>query len=285
MGERLFGTTGLEATLLAAKSAQGERFHSKEELLAFSRAFLNRAKTQTAALLISRLPRQDVEVEPERDFEEAAGVSSHLEIQPDVAKPAIYRIQLGNWADQTHAEAEITVAHESLPGHHLQVALARELNASSRLSNLISLPAYQEGWARYAEALAEEAHVYDTPDAAILRRVWPARGMVVDPGLHAFHWSREQAIRYLVSTGRYTRKSANDTVDRIAAMPGQLTAYDSGALEIGALRAEAERRLGKQFDLKAFNEAVLSEGVVPLAELRRHVLAWMDAREKKRTVD
>jgi uncharacterized protein (DUF885 family) len=284
LGGRLFGTTDLEGALRAAKSAQGERFHSKEELLSFSRGFLNRAKAQTASLLIPRLPTQNVVIEPERAFEEAAGVSSHLESQPDVGKPAIYRIQLANWAEQTHAEAEIVVAHESLPGHHLQIALARELNSSSRLSKLTSLPAYQEGWARYAEGLAEEAQVYDTPDAAILRRVWPARGMVVDPGLHAFHWTREQAIDYLVSTGRYSRNSADDLVDRIAAMPGQLTAYDSGALEIRALRIEAERRLGKNFDLKAFNEAVLSEGVVPLAELRRHVLAWVDARANNRTV-
>ena len=284
MGRRLFGTTDLQTTLLAAKSAQGEHFRSKQELLAFSRGFLGRAKAQTAALLIPRLPGQAVVVEPERDFEEAAGVSSHLEVQPDVARPAVYRIQLDDWADQSRAEAEIVVAHESLPGHHLQIALARELHSSSRLSRLISLPAYQEGWARYAEGLAEEADVYDTPGAAILRRVWPARGMVVDPGLHAFHWTRDQAIRYLVSTGRYTRKSANDMVDRIAVLPGQLTAYDSGALQIRALRAEAERRLGRKFDLKAFNEAVLDEGVVPLAELRRHVLAWVETRVKSRAV-
>jgi uncharacterized protein (DUF885 family) len=281
MGKRLFGTTDLQAILLAAKSAQGERFGSKEELLTFSRAFLNRARAQTADSLIPRLPTQDVVVEPERDFEEAAGVSSHLDIQPDATKPAKYRIQLGNWAEQSLAEAEIVVAHESLPGHHLQIALARELNSSSRLSKLISLPAYQEGWARYAEGLAEEVHMYDTPDAAILRRVWPARGMVVDPGLHAFHWTREKAIRYLVSTRRYTRKSANDMVDRIAVMPGQLTAYDSGALEIRALRTEAEQRLGKKFDLKAFNQIVLEEGAVPLAELRRHVIASLDMPEGK----
>ena len=152
----------------------------------------------------------------------------------------------------------------------------------SRLSKLISLPAYQEGWARYAEGLAEEAGVYDTPHAAILRRIWPARGMVVDPGLHAFHWSRERAIRYLVSTGRYTRKSVDDMVDRIAVMPGQLTTYDSGALEIRELRTEAERGLGKRFDLNAFNEAVLEEGVVPLAELARHVRAWLESQGASR---
>jgi uncharacterized protein (DUF885 family) len=108
-----------------------------------------------------------------------------------------------------------------------------------------------------------------------LRRIWPARGMVVDPSLHVFHWTRERAIQYLVSTGRFTPKSADDTVDRIAVMPGQLTAYDSGGLEIRALRTEAQQRLGDRFDLREFNKIILKESVVPLSELRRHVQAWL----------
>lgn len=281
LGRRLYGASDVASALAAAKAAPGEHFASKDELLAFSRGFVARAKAKTAASLIARLPVQDVVVEPERAFEDAAGVSSHLDPQPDVSKPAVYRIELGDWASETRAEAEIVVAHETLPGHHLQIALARELSPQTRLSKLVSNPAYQEGWARYAEGMAEEAGIYDTPDAAILRRVWPARGMVVDPGLHAFHWTREQAIRYLVSTGRFTRKSADDEVDRIAVMPGQLTAYDSGGLEIRALREAARRRLGDRFDLKAFNRVVLDEGVVPLSELRRHVLVWLDAQAQR----
>jgi uncharacterized protein (DUF885 family) len=273
LGRKDFGATTLEATLSAVKSAPGEHFKSKEDLLAFSRAFIARARAGTSASLITRLPIQDVVVEPVRAFEE--GVSSHLDPQPDVSKPAVYRIQLNDWAAETRAEAEIVVVHETLPGHHLQIALARELSPRSRLSKLISLPAYQEGWARYAEGLAEEANIYDTPGAAILRRVWPARGMVVDPGLHVFHWSRQQAIEYLVSTGRFTGKSADEEVDRIAVMPGQLTSYDTGALEIRALRSEAEQQLGSRFDLKAFNRVILEEGVVPLPELRREVMVWL----------
>ncbi|MBY8828890.1 DUF885 domain-containing protein [Hephaestia mangrovi] len=282
LGRELYGTSDIPTTLSRVKAAPGEHFKSRDELLAFSRHFLARAKSKTAASLIGQLPKQDVVVEPERAFEEAAGVSSHLDIQPDTTKPAIYRIELGNWASETRAEAEIVVAHESLPGHHLQIAFAREISPATRLSKLISNAAYQEGWARYAEGMAEEAGIYDTPNAAILRRIWPARGMVVDPGLHTFHWTRAQAIKYLMSTGRFTRKSADAEVDRIAVMPGQLTAYDSGALVIFALRDEAERQLGKRFDLKAFNQVVLEEGVVPLNELRRHVTAWIASQSHPR---
>ena len=84
--------------------------------------------------------------------------------------------------------------HETAPGHYLQKALARELQPPTRLSKLIDNDAYAEGWARYAEAMGEEAGIYDMEDAAIMRRLWPARGMVVDPGLHALHWTRQQAV-------------------------------------------------------------------------------------------
>ena len=165
--------------------------------------------------------------------------------------------------------------HETIPGHFLQKAKARELQAPTALSKLIENSAYSEGWARYAEALGEEAHLYDTEDAAILRRVWPARGMVVDPGLHAFGWTRQQAVQYIMAAGRDTLESAEDLVDRIAVMPGQLTSYDSGGLEMMALRREAEAKLGRRFDLQRFNRTILEEGVVPLSELRFHVEAWL----------
>jgi uncharacterized protein (DUF885 family) len=99
--------------------------------------------------------------------------------------------------------------------------------------------------------------------------------MVVDPGLHVFHWTRQQAVDYIVSSGHFTPDEANDYVDRIAVMPGQLASYDSGGLEIKRLRAEAKAKLGVRFDLQRFNRAVLEEGVVPLGDLRVHVEAWM----------
>jgi uncharacterized protein (DUF885 family) len=278
LGRKLYGKSDVASILAAIKARPEEHFKSKDELLVFSRDFLDRVGSKTAQRLITHMPMQNVVIQPERAFEEQAAVSSHLDPQPDSTRPEIYRIELGNWATETRAEAEIVVAHETLPGHHLQIALARELSTPTRLGKLTSISAYQEGWARYAEALAEEAGIYDTQDAAILRRIWPARGMVLDPGLHAFHWTREKAVQYLLSTGRYTAKSADDTIDRIAVMPGQLTAYDTGGLEIRELRAEAQQRLGTAFDLKEFNMAVLEEGVVPLNELRRHIKSWLAQR-------
>jgi uncharacterized protein (DUF885 family) len=274
-GQRDFQTADVATLLARIKADPAEHFQSKDELLAFSGDFLAQAKAKTAEKLIAQMPAQDAVVEPERPFEDQAGVSSHYDPQPDTHKPATFRIELGDWATETRGEAEITAAHEVWPGHHLQISLARDLQPPTRFAKIAGNSAYIEGWARYAEAMAEEAGIYHDRGALILRRIWPARGMVVDPGLHAFHWTRQQAIDYLVATGRFNAKSADDAVDRIAVIPGQLTAYDSGGLEIRALRQEAREKLGTRFDLKAFNRTVLEEGVVPLSELKAHVEDWI----------
>ena len=280
MGKTRFGTADVASILKTITNDPSEHFRSKDELLAFSRNFLARAKAKTAAFVIDALPVQNAIVEPERPFEDLAGTSSHYVAEPDDSKPATFAIELGNFASETRAEAEITAVHEVWPGHHLQIALARQLQPPTRFSKLVSISGYQEGWARYAEGLGEELGIYDDGDARIMRRIWPARGMVVDPGLHAFHWTRKQAIGYLVGTGRYTAKSADDLVDRIAVMPGQLAAYDSGGLQIAGLRRHAQAALGSRFDLKSFDRAVLEEGVVPLAELSAHVEHWIARMHK-----
>lgn len=274
VGEKDYHSADFQTIVTDIKSKPAEHFQSKEDLLAFSRQFLQRAKETTAARLISVMPRQDVVIRPLPPFEEDAGVGSRFQQEPDPTKPAAYLIRLSDWKTQTRADAEIVTLHETVPGHYLQKALAHELQPT-RLSKLIDNAAYVEGWARYAEALGEEAKIYDTDDAAIMRRLWPARGMVLDPGLHAFHWTRQQAIDCIVSSGHFTTEMANDYIDRIAVMPGQLTSYDSGGLEIKRLRTEAEAKLGSRFDLRRFNQAVLNEGVVPLSELRAHMEVWM----------
>jgi uncharacterized protein (DUF885 family) len=275
MGAREFHSSDLATILAAIKNKPAEHFRFREEMLSFSQDFLEKAKEKTRATLISQMPEQDVVIRLLSSFEESAGVGSRFQQEPDPTKPAVFLINLGNWKTQTRAEAEIVAVHEATPGHYLQKALAQELQPPTKLSKFVDYAAYSEGWARYAEAMGEEAGIYDIPDTAMVRRLWPARGMVVDPGLHAFHWTRQQAIDYIVASGHFTPEEANDYVDRIAVMPGQLTAYDSGGLEIKALRSEAEAKLGKSFDLRRFNRAVLEEGEVPLSQLRAHVELWI----------
>lgn len=279
LGQQLFGTADIPTILARVNSAPDNRFHSADELLAFSRAQLTRTQAITAEKLIPELPRQAVRIEPERPFEEQAGVSSHYINNPDLAQPSTYAIELSPWQTETRAQAEIVVVHETIPGHHLQIALARQLLPDNPLGRLVGNSAYLEGWARYAERLGEEYGIYQSLYTPILRRIWPAHGMVVDPGLHAMHWTRQQAIDYLITTGEYTPKTADDEVDRIAVIPGQLTSYDSGGLTIFALRDEARQKLGSAFDLKTFNLTVLNEGIVPLHELERHVHQWLATQQ------
>ncbi len=275
IGESEYQSPDVQTIVPKINSKSAERFQSEQDLLSFSQGVLQRAKEITAAQLISHMPQQDVVIRPLSAFEEDAGVGSRFQAEPDPRKPAVYLIKLGDWRTATRADAEITAVHEAVPGHYLQKSLARELQQPTRLSQLVDNDAYAEGWARYAEALGEEVKIYDTQDAAVMRRLWPARGMVVDPGLHAFHWTRQQAMDYIVASGHFNAQEASDYVDRIAVMPAQLTSYDSGGLEIKRLRAEAQVKLGSRFDLRRFNRAVLEEGVVPLEELRAHVETWI----------
>ena len=279
LGEKKFGTRDFGQIIQKVSDAPDNHFKSEQELVDFSAEVVRRARIKSADLFES-VPPQEVKVERFREFMRGSGASSYYETQVDSAKPAYYRINADNWAKETRGGAEITAVHEAFPGHHMQLAFARTLKQTP-LAKLSFNSAYIEGWARYAETLSEEVGLYDVDYARISRRAWPARGMVVDPGLHAFGWSRQQAIDYMASSGRFTPKEAADSVDRIAIIPGQLTAYDSGGLEIMALREEARRELGARFDIKGFHKAVLELGVVPLPALRENVRAWI-AAEKAR---
>ena len=281
IGKRRFGITDVTAIVDRLKADPANHFASREDLLAFTRSVVAKARTR-AATIVPMLPGQDVVVEPNRPGDEEAGVSSHYDLNGNIAEPAIYRIQMNPWKSQTRGEAAIAAVHETWPGHHLQIAYARERQPSRILGDLIINSAYVEGWARYAEGLAEDIGLYEGDDARVFRRIWPARGMVVDPGLHALGWSRQRAIAYLVSTGRFDDAHADEMVDRIAVLPGQLTSYDSGALEMLSLRHEAEAALGAKFDLKGFNAAVLAPGVVPLGELRRQISAWIASQDDRK---
>lgn len=274
LGRQLYGTDDFAAIVRRSTEDSGARFASAEELLAFSNRTLARSLEKIGPFF-SRLPAQAVLIEPIPAREAGSGVPAHYDSQPDVSKPGKYVIPVDTWSTDNRGSVEVTAVHEMLPGHHLQIALAREIAPSQDIFKLARFAAYIEGWARYAERLAEEADIYTTDYARITRRVWPARGMVVDPGIHEFGWSRQQAIDYLKATGRHGDRSAGDLVDRIAATPGQLTAYDSGALEILALRTEAEAALGPDFDIREFHQRVIERGSVPLQDLREYVRAWL----------
>jgi uncharacterized protein (DUF885 family) len=278
LGRQLYGTGDVGTIIARTGQAEDNHFASQQALIDFSAATVEAARLKSIPLF-GQLPDQSVVVEPPPAHERGSGLSSHYDPEPDRTRPAVYRINIDNWQADTRGAAEITAVHETWPGHHLQMALAAGLGNQHRLSRLVYNAAYVEGWARYAESLAEEAGIYTTQHALISRRIWPARGMVVDPGIHVGGWSRERARDYLVATGRFDAAKADAQVDRIAAIPAQLTAYDSGGLEILALRREAQAALGADFDLRDFHREVLADGIVPLSTLRARIEAWITSRK------
>ncbi len=274
LGKAAYGLDDFKAIIDRAKADPDDRFTSKEELLQFSRDVVQKAESEMPNW-VGKMPAQPVVVVPFEEHEEGTGRSAHY--RPASAdKPGEYRIPLFEPEEQSRGGAESVAFHEAWPGHHLQVAMAQSVEGLHPITQIIWFSGPGEGWARYAEALAEEMGLYATVTGPITRRAWPARGMVVDPGIHLFGWTREEAIEYMLESGRFPDTFGDQMVDRIAILPGQLTAYDSGGLEIFALRKMAEDAMGDDFDIREFHDRILENGTIPLIQLRAHVMAWVE---------
>ena len=168
--------------------------------------------------------------------------------------------------------------HEAVPGHHLQGALARELTGVPPFRLDFYPHAFGEGWGLYAEKLGIEMNLYKTPYDHFGRLsydMWRACRLVVDTGLHAQGWSRERALEYLASNTALSMQEVRTEIDRYIAWPGQALAYKMGELKILELRAKAKHLLGQRFDIRAFHDAVLDNGGVPLAMLERQIDAYI----------
>ncbi len=279
LGSDLYDSEDLAEIVAAAKADPADHFADADELLAFSREMVIRAEAEMPSW-VGTMPAQPVEVVPFEPHEEGTGRSAHYRPGND-ERPGEYRIPLHNAEGQSRGNAEATAFHETWPGHHLQVATAQAVDGLHPITRIIWFSGPGEGWARYSEALAEEMGMYTTATGPILRRAWPARGMVVDPGIHLLGWTREQAKAFMAESGRFPDRQLDSMVDRIAILPGQLTAYDSGGLEILALRREAEAQLGDDFDIRVFHDRILENGTIPLGALREHIEIWIETERSE----
>ena len=267
-------------TLLSALDTVSQgRFASRDEKIAFARAAVVRARDAVPAWF-GQVPTTEVRVEPFPEFLERGSFDRYEVAPQDGTRPATYRINLGNAPQETKARAEITAFHETYPGHHMQLAFAQSLSTHP-ITQLVGSGAFVEGWARYAEGLAEEMGLYTAPLAGVARRAWPAHGMVADVGLHILGWPADSVAAY-VAEGRIVPKGQEREflVMRFAVWPAQITAYDTGALEIRALRDEAQRALGAGFDIKAFHDRVLAFGSLTLPMLRESIHRWIQEQRR-----
>jgi uncharacterized protein (DUF885 family) len=198
-------------------------------------------------------------------------------------RPGIYWVNTSKLDQRPYYELPSLTLHESVPGHHQQISIAQELDLPPVRRYGASFSAFTEGWGLYAERLGIEMGLYDTPEKEMGRlsyEMWRACRLVVDPGIHAKGWTREQAIAYMLEQTALSRANIEAEVNRYISWPGQATAYKVGELRIRELRASAERRLGARFDLRAFHDAVLENGAVPLDVMAANVERWITRREQ-----
>ncbi len=210
----------------------------------------------------------------------------------DGSSPGVYYVNLRNLGEMTRIDVPTQDFHEAVPGHHFQVALAQEQTDLPLLRRLISFNAFAEGWGLYAEEFADEQGLHDGDPVGrigFLRwQLWRAARLVVDTGLHAKGWSRQQANDYLISVTGDAPGIIATEVDRYIVWPGQACGYEIGRREIMRLREEARSALGPDFDLKGFHDTVLLNGDLPLPVLETLVRAWIPqqqenaARERRR---
>jgi uncharacterized protein (DUF885 family) len=181
-------------------------------------------------------------------------------------------------------EMEVLTAHESVPGHHVQIAISQELEGIPEFRRYGGYTAFVEGWALYSESLGPQLGLYTDPYSKfgqLTYEMWRAIRLVIDTGIHAFGWSRQRAIDYFIANSAKTENDITVEVDRYIVWPGQALAYKSGELEIKALRKHAEQELGARFDIRAFHDQVLGQGGLPLDVLDTRMRAWVAAQKSR----
>ncbi len=202
----------------------------------------------------------------------------YFEPAEDGSRPGTFFMNTEDPTAWGHAEVEATAFHEGIPGHHMQIAIAQELGdtlPAFRANEFIS--AYGEGWALYTERLSREMGLYSGPLALVgMLQADSMRAcrLVVDTGMHALGWSRQQGIDYMAANSPMSMQQIIGEIDRYLSFPGQAVSYMVGRLEIDRMRKEAESELDESFDIKGFHDAVLGSGCVPLGSLDRIVKEW-----------
>ena len=260
-------------------------YKTPQELMAAYEKTLRGIEPQLPKLF-GRLPKTPVGIRPIPDA--IAPTTTTAYYQPpslDGSRQGYYYVNLYKPESRPIWEIEALTAHESVPGHHLQIALSYELAGLPQFRRNADYTAFIEGWALYSEKLGYDLGLYqdDFQKMGQLNyEMWRAVRLVVDTGMHAFKWTRDQAVYYFKQNTGKSDQDIQNEIDRYISWPGQALAYKVGQLRIQSLRAEAEKALGDKFDVRAFHDKLLGSGALPLSILDTEMRAWIAEQSARR---
>ena len=282
VGQRLFGLSDTEAIYERLRTDPTLRYSNADEITADAHRFL---ETANAAMgdWFSTLPQAPCLIEEVPSYLAAdAPAAYYFPPAGDGSRPGTYFVNTHEPSDKNRYEAASVAFHEAIPGHHLQIAIANELTDVPRFQRFaLSNTAYIEGWGLYAERLTDEMGLYTTDldrIGMLAADSWRACRLVVDTGLHAMGWSRQQAVDFMAAHTPVSLPEVEVEIDRYIGMPGQALAYKVGQREIFRLREDARSQLGDRFNIKGFHAAALASGAVSLPLLGELVADWVDAQ-------
>jgi len=276
IAERSFHTSDVQGLLQRLRTDKQYTFKNREELIAYSQAALARAKV-TARPAFGLWPKADVIIQPYPAFREKNGPNEYNSPAEDGSRPGIFLINAYQPEKHSRVEDESTAFHETIPGHHLQGAIALERKEIHPIGRYQGNSGYGEGWALYSERLADELKMFssDVERLGMLSdQQLRAVRLVVDSGIHTMGWTRQQAIDYMLAHTAEGDRDAASEIDRYIIYPGQAASYMLGAIEIRKAREAAEKTMGTRFDIKAFHDRVLEDGAVPLTFLKEKIERW-----------
>ena len=252
-----------------------------EELLDGYRVIAKKTDPQLGRLF-GRLPRLPYGVLPVPKFRETSSPAAYyMSGAPATGRAGYFYANTYQVGIRPRWEMEGLALHEAVPGHHLQIAIAQELDHLPEYRRWTGPTAFIEGWGLYAESLGEELGFYKDPYSKfgqLMFDVWRSTRLVVDTGMHAMGWTRDRAIEFFRENTAMSDVGIAVEVDRYIVWPGQALAYKLGQLKFRELRTLGEARLGERFDVRAFHDLLLDEGALPLHLVERRAKDWIDAR-------
>lgn len=261
-------------------------YETEEELLAGYRDICKQIDAWMPRLFghLPRLPYGVIKIPDFMAPSQTTAYYSHGDIRN--AEPGYFYANTYALNQRPKYEMRALAVHEAVPGHHHQVAIAQELEGLPEFRKNYWITAFGEGWALYSERLGIEMGLYEDPYddfGRLTYEMWRACRLVVDPGMHALGWTRQQAVDFMLANTALSEVNINAEVDRYISWPGQATAYKLGELKIRELRSKAEETLGDRFDLRAFHDKVLEAGSIPLDVLEKRVNAWIESQNAPET--